>query len=120
MTYENWKVSIKDYQESEELQEEYSKVADWCNNSQQYQIQEIEGEYCVVKLPAPTNEQISQQRQNAYIERTDPLTLRKLRKQALGEWTAENEKEYVVEVQRISAQIEAEFPYNSEEPSLGV
>lgn len=68
--------------------------------------------------PAPTNEEISQQRQNAYIERTDPLTLRKLRKQALGEWTTEDEKEYVAQIQAISEQIEAEFPYNSEEPTL--
>lgn len=69
--------------------------------------------------PAPTNEEISQQRQNAYIERTDPLTLRKLRKQALGEWTTEDEKEYVAQIQAISTQIASEFPYNSEEPSLG-
>lgn len=69
--------------------------------------------------PAPTNEEISQQRQNAYFERTDPLTLRKLRKQALGEWTTEDEKEYVAQIQAISAQIASEFPYNSEEPSLG-
>lgn len=121
MTYENWKVSKADYQESEELQEEYSKVAEWCNNSQQYQIQEVGDEYCVVEVSEPlppTNEQISQQRQNAYAERTDPLTLRKLRKQALGEWTTEDEKEYVAQIQAISEQIEAEFPYNSEEPTL--
>lgn len=67
----------------------------------------------------PTNNEISQQRQNAYIERTDPLTLRKLRKQALGEWTTEDEKEYVAQIQAISAQIASDFPYNSEEPSLG-
>lgn len=66
----------------------------------------------------PTNEEISQRRENAYIERTDPLTLRKLRKQALGEWTTENEKEYVAQIQAISAQIASEFPYNSEEPTL--
>lgn len=74
----------------------------------------------IVEIPIykPTNEEISQQRQNAYIERTDPLTLRKLRKQALGEWTAENEKEYVAQIQAISEQIASEFPYNSEEPTL--
>lgn len=66
----------------------------------------------------PTNEEISQQRQNAYTERTDPLTLRKLRKQALGEWTTEDEKEYVAQIQAISEQIASEFPYISEEPTL--
>lgn len=68
--------------------------------------------------PAPTNEEISQQRENAYIKRTDTLTLRKLRKQALNKWTAEDEKEYVAQIQAISAQIASEFPYNSEEPTL--
>lgn len=74
----------------------------------------------IVEIPVykPTNEEISQQRQYAYIERTDPLTLRKLRKQALGEWTEEDEKEYVSQIQAISKQIEVEFPYNSEEPSI--
>ena len=74
----------------------------------------------IVEIPVykPTNEEISQQRQNAYTERTDPLTLRKLRKQALGEWTTEDEKEYVAQIQAISKQIEVEFPYNSEEPAL--
>lgn len=76
--------------------------------------------YKIVEIPVynQTNEEISQQRQNAYIERTDPLTLRKLRKQALGEWTTEDEKEYVAQIQAISEQIASEFPYNSEEPTL--
>lgn len=74
----------------------------------------------IVEIPVykPTNEEISQQRQSAHIERTDPLTLRKLRKQALGEWTEEDEKEYISQIQAISKQIEVEFPYNSEEPAL--
>lgn len=76
----------------------------------------IEGEE--PQKPAPTNEEISQQRQNTYIERTDPLTLRKLRKQALNEWTSEDEKEYVAQIKAISEQIASEFPYNSEEPNL--
>jgi hypothetical protein len=81
-------------------------------------------EYQEIEKPSeeekePTNEDISNMRQNAYMMRTDPLTLRKLRKQALGEWTTEDEKEYVAQIQAISAQIASEFPYNSEEPSLG-
>lgn len=68
--------------------------------------------------PAPTNEEISKQRQNAYIGRTDTLTLRKLRKQALNKWTSEDEKEYIAQIKAKSEQIEKEFPYNSEEPTL--
>lgn len=70
------------------------------------------------KEKEPTNEDISQMRQSAYMERTDPLSLRKLRKQALGEWTEEDEKEYISKIQSISAQIASEFPYISEEPAL--
>lgn len=72
----------------------------------------------VWKEIVPTNEDISQMRQFAYTERTDPLTLRKLRKQALNEWTSEDEKEYVAQIKAISAQIASEFPYISEEPTL--
>lgn len=65
-------------------------------------------------LPEPTNEDITQQRQQAYVEKTDPLTLRKLRKQALGEWTEEDEAQYVAEIQAISQQIDEEYPYREE------
>ena len=57
-------------------------------------------------------------RKQAYQERTDPLTLQKMRKQAIGEWTSEDEKEYVAQIKAISEQIASEFPYNSEEPTL--
>lgn len=90
-----------------------------------YKIEEIEpkGEvrrFKIVEIPiyTPTNEDISQMRQSAYQERTDPLTLRKMRKQALNEWTSEDEKEYIAQIKAISEQIEKEFPYNSEEPNL--
>lgn len=76
----------------------------------------IEGEE--PQKPAPTNEDISQMRQSAYIERTDPLTLRKLRKQALNDWTSEDEKDYIYQMQKISEEINKEFPYISEEPNL--
>jgi hypothetical protein len=86
-----------------------------------YTIEEIEpkgGErqFKIVEIPVyePTNEEITQQRQQAYVERTDPLTLRKLRKQALGEWTEEDEAQYVAEIQVISQQIAEEYPYRDE------
>lgn len=83
-----------------------------------YTIEEIEpkGEerqFKIVEIPVynPTNEDISQQRQQAYSERTDPLTLRKMRKIALNEWTEEDESEYVANIQAISKEIENEYPY---------
>lgn len=57
------------------------------------------------------NEQQSEKRSQAYIERTDPLTLRKLRKLALGEWTSEDEKDYIYQMQKISEEINKEFAY---------
>lgn len=88
---------------------------------EKYIVSEYVKYYQIVEIPVykPTNEEISQQRQNAYIKQTDLLTLRKLRKQTLGEWTTEDEKEYVAQIQTISSRIASDFPYNSEEPSLG-
>lgn len=90
-----------------------------------YTIEEIEpkGEvrrFKIVEIPiyTPTNEDISNMRSQAYIERTDPLTLRKLRKQALNEWTDEEEQTYISQITNISKEIEKEFPYISEEPNL--
>ena len=104
--------------------EEYEEAYEFIEKNG-YTIKEIEPKgdkrrFQIIEIPIykPTNEEISQQRQNAYTERTDPLTLRKLRKQALNEWTSEDEKEYILQMQNISEQIEKEFPYNSEEPIL--
>ena len=74
MSYENWKIKKS---ELEEKQEEYSQVAEWCNLSGKYTIQEIDDEYCVVKLPEMTisekNEAIKNRRQFLYEELTDPI-----------------------------------------------
>ncbi len=88
-------------------------------NGNGWEYQEIKVE--VEEIPEekePTNEDISQMRQWEYVRRTDPLSLRKLRKQALGKWTSEDEKEYVAQIKAISEQIASEFPYISEEPTL--
>jgi hypothetical protein len=83
-----------------------------------YTIEEIEPkgderQFKIVEVPVyePTNEDISNMRQSAYAERTDPLTLKKLRKQALNKWTEEDETQYVSEIQAISQQIAEEYPY---------
>jgi hypothetical protein len=57
------------------------------------------------------NAEQKEKRSQAYIERTDYLTLRKMRKQALNEWTEEDETQYVTEIQAISQQIAEEYPY---------
>ena len=61
------------------------------------------------------NAEQKEKRSQAYIERTDPLTLRKMRKQALNEWTEEDEAQYIEEIQAISQQIAEEYPYKEQE-----
>ena len=59
MSYENWKIAKS---ELAEKQEEYSAVAEWCNESGQYHIEEVGDDYCVVVNPEPTQEEINQAR----------------------------------------------------------
>lgn len=59
--YEDWKIKQS---ELEEKQEEYSKVAEWCNEGQEYHIEDDGTYYKVVKNPEPTEEDIKQSRIN--------------------------------------------------------
>ena len=61
------------------------------------------------------NKEQKDKRNRAYITSTDNLTLRKMRKQALNEWTEEDEIQYIEQITEISNQIEQEFPYKEEE-----
>lgn len=57
--YSNWKI-LKS--EINEKQEEYTEVAEWCNNGGEYHIEEQGNYYAVVKNPEPTEEEIKQMR----------------------------------------------------------
>lgn len=74
MTYENWKLNKS---ELDEKQEEYTTVAQWCDENSGYTIQEIDDAYCVVKTPELSDEeknrQISQTRQYLFTQYADPL-----------------------------------------------
>ncbi|MBO6281515.1 MAG: hypothetical protein J6N49_03170 [Alphaproteobacteria bacterium] len=59
--YENWKI-LKS--EADEKAEEYSQVAEWCNEGQEYHIEDDGTYYKVVKNPEPTEEDIKQARIN--------------------------------------------------------
>lgn len=67
--------------------------------------------YAPIQSIEEYNAEQKEKRSSAYTERTDPLTLRKMRKQALGEWTEEDEANYIAEIQAISQQIAEEYPY---------
>lgn len=115
LNFEKWTMAKGDFD-----QKEYSKVVSWCNSNGEYTIEDVGDYFRVAKIEPyqPTNDDISQMRQLAYIQRTDSLTLRKLRKEALGEWTEEEEQGYVLAIKKITSEIKNEFPYNSEEPIL--
>ena len=61
--------------------------------------------------PAPTKEEQEQARANAYASEIDPLHARKARKTILGEWTEEDEAEYVAKVKELSAAVAERYPY---------
>lgn len=85
--YENWKVAKSvlnptEYTEeaekkAQEAQEEYTNVAKWCNEGQQYHIEDIGDYYATVKNPEPTHKELlemelSQLKQ--YLSSTDYIT----------------------------------------------
>ena len=57
--YENWKI-LKS--EADEKADEYAAVAAWCNEGQEYHIEDTGKYYEVVKNPEPTEEDIKQSR----------------------------------------------------------
>lgn len=59
----------------------------------------------------PTKKEQEQARASAYASEIDPLHARKTRKTILGEWTEEDEAEYVAKVKELSAEIVARYPY---------
>lgn len=64
-----------------------------------------------VVVPEPTKEEQEQARASAYASEIDPLHARKFRKSILGEWTEEDEAEYVAKVKELSAEIVGRYPY---------
>ena len=90
------------------------EAAVWCNANQAYI--DVIGDHryeikAVPPAPAPTKEEQEQARANAYASEIDPLHARKARKTILGEWTEEDEAEYVAKVKELSAEIAERYPY---------
>lgn len=57
--YKDWKIKTS---ELDEKADEYSQVANWCNEGQEYHIEEVGDEYRVVKNSEPTREELKQMR----------------------------------------------------------
>jgi hypothetical protein len=65
--------------------------------------------------PAPTHEEISALREQAYVKEVDTLHAEKQRKMVLGTWTEEDEAEYVAQVKVRSEDIANRYPYPESE-----
>ena len=116
--YSNWKI-LKS--EADEKAEEYSRVAEWCNEGQEYHIELYIDEnniewYRTVKNPEPlppTKEEQEQNRARAYQEEVDPITshIQRLR-------DMEQTEEIIAEIESLIderalkvEEIKARYPY---------
>lgn len=91
---------------------EYADLAVYCNENNKH-IEKINGQYVAVDNPEPTDEEQKQARANAYLQEVDPLHSRKQRKIILGEWTEDDEREYILKVKELSDKIVKEYPYEA-------
>lgn len=102
--YENWKI-LKS--EADEKAEEYSSVAEWCNESGKYHIEDTGEYYEVVKNAEPSEEDIKQARINELkqlLADTDYVVIKIAEGSATTEEYASviaNRKEWRAEIQRL-------------------
>lgn len=113
--YENWKI-LKS--QIEEKADEYSAVAEWCNENG-YTIVENGKYYKTVKLPEPTpltDEEIRQMREKAYEAEVDPITahIQRLRDMEQTEEVAAEIAELIAERDVKVQEIKERYPYNEE------
>lgn len=119
--YTNWKI-LKT--EADEKAEEYSQVAEWCNEGQEYHIElyidenDIEW-YRTAKNPEPlppTKEEQEQNRANAYQQEVDPITshIQRLRDMEQTEEIIAEINQLIKERNQKFVEIQQKYPYNEE------
>lgn len=99
--------------------QEHIAFANWTNaNGGKFRSEPLgNGTYKIMEIvvPEPTideqNAVISEKRASEYARLIDPLHARKARKTILGEWTDDDETEYVAKVKELSAEITERYPY---------
>ncbi len=117
--YENWKI-LKT--EADEKADEYSQVAEWCNENGQYTIEDDGTYYKVVEIVIPepippTDEEIRKMRERAYAAEVDGITAHIQRLRDTSPMTAEVETEIaelIAERDTKVAEIRERYPYNEE------
>lgn len=114
--YENWKI-LKS--EIDEKAEEYSEVAEWCNEGQEYHIEDDGTYYKTVKNPEPlppTKEEQEQNRANAYQQEVDPITahIQRLRDMEQTEEIIAEIEQLIIERDAKVEEIKERYPYNEQ------
>ena len=99
--YENWKIKksdLFDEKQMEKLQKEQSEVANWCNENQQYRINDDDEYIFVEKIPEPSVEEKAEMKRairNRYLEEyVDTVVCNPLRWADLNESEQNAIKEY--------------------------
>lgn len=93
------------------------EAAIWCNSHNAF-IEALGGGRYEIKetvVPVPTREDIEEDRIAYRRRHIDNETLRRMRKQANGTWTPEDEVEYLALDAEVTAYIEEHFPYPEEQ-----
>ena len=67
-----------------------------------------------VPFHTKTKEEVEFERRRAYVFETDPLMAGRSRKMFLGTWTDEDVAALKIEIERISEEIKAKYPYPDE------
>lgn len=123
MDYTDWKILKSTIQYigddvdkialAQKAQLEYEDVVFWCENNNEYTIEDDGIYYKVVeKQPyVPTHEDIKQMRIAYRREHIDDQTSERSRKQANNTWTTEDEAAYLALDAEVTAWIEENLPY---------
>lgn len=104
--YKKWKINKLDYKNNQnQEQNEYEKVAIWCNENGNYHIEEIFDYYVVVENEKPSEEEIIEQRINELkLKITNEYDYKQF-KYIRGEYTEEEWNIIKSEIQSITSEI---------------
>lgn len=109
-------------QKSELNDEEYEKVAEWCNENDKYTIEDKGEYYAVVEIPEIiyTNEQIEQFRAAAYQQEVDPITshIQRLRDKEQTDEILAKIDQLIIERDKKVIEIQQRFPYNEQKSTI--
>lgn len=112
--YSEWKI-LKS--EADEKADEYAAVAEWCNEGQEYHIDDTGEYYEVVKNPEPvppTKEEQEQNRARAYAEEVDCITAHIQRLRDENPVPEDEIAELIAERDAKVKEIQDRYPYNEE------